>query len=69
MFDLTYHVLYTMLMLQLKEDDDVYDVVDQDDYDKMVESRRQRDDFVVDDGMNMCIYVHMLDDVCIPIQI
>lgn len=28
----------------------MYDVVDQDDYNKIVESRRQRDDFVVDDG-------------------
>lgn len=35
---------------QLKEEDDVYDVVDQEDYEKLVESRRQMDDFVVDDG-------------------
>ncbi len=33
-----------------KEEEDVYDVVDQDEYRNLVESRRQREDFVVDDG-------------------
>ena len=34
----------------VKEDDDVYDVVDESEYQALVESRRQREDFVVDDG-------------------
>lgn len=33
-----------------KEEEDVYDLVDQDEYRNLVESRRQREDFVVDDG-------------------
>lgn len=33
-----------------KEEEDVYDLVDQDEYKNLVESRRQREDFVVDDG-------------------
>ena len=36
--------------VEIKEEEDVYDEVDEDDYQKLVESRRQRDDFVVDDG-------------------
>lgn len=35
---------------QLHEEEDVYDVVDEEDYAKLVNSRRQMDDFVVDDG-------------------
>lgn len=34
----------------IKEEEDVYDVVDQDEYESLVQSRRQREDFVVDDG-------------------
>ena len=33
-----------------REEEDVYDVVDEDEYRSLVESRRQREDFVVDDG-------------------
>ena len=33
-----------------KEEEDVYDLVDQNEYQNLVESRRQREDFVVDDG-------------------
>jgi len=35
--------------VEIKEEEDVYDEVDEDDYQKLVESRRQREDFVVDD--------------------
>ena len=34
----------------MKEEEDVYDVVDEDEYQSLVNSRRQREDFVVDDG-------------------
>lgn len=34
----------------MKEEEDVYDIVDEDDYQTLVNSRRQREDFVVDDG-------------------
>lgn len=34
----------------MKEEEDVYDVVDEDEYQTLVNSRRQREDFVVDDG-------------------
>jgi DNA polymerase Pol2 len=34
---------------EIKEEEDVYDVYDDDEYEKIVESRRQREDFVVDD--------------------
>lgn len=34
----------------MKEEDDVYDVLDEKDYESLVNSRRQREDFVVDDG-------------------
>jgi DNA polymerase alpha subunit p180 N terminal len=33
-----------------REEEDVYDVVDEEEYRSLVESRRQREDFVVDDG-------------------
>ena len=33
-----------------REEEDVYDVVNEDEYQNLVESRRQREDFVVDDG-------------------
>jgi DNA polymerase alpha subunit p180 N terminal len=32
------------------EEDDIYDVLEEEEYEKLVESRRQREDFVVDDG-------------------
>jgi hypothetical protein len=36
--------------VEMKEEEDVYDEVDETEYRKLVESRRQREDFVVDDG-------------------
>eukprot|EP00536_Pseudo-nitzschia_multiseries_P002404 jgi/Psemu1/322530/estExt_fgenesh1_pg.C_320004 len=36
-----------------REEEDVYDVVDQDEYRNLVESRRQREDFVVDDDRSL----------------
>ena len=33
-----------------KEEEDVYDVVEEGDYQNLVENRRKREDFVVDDG-------------------
>ena len=38
----------------IKEEDDVYDVVDETEYQTIVNSRRQREDFVVDDGRSFC---------------
>jgi len=35
---------------ELEEDEDVYDLVDEKEYASVVESRRQKGDFVVDDG-------------------
>lgn len=35
---------------EVQDEEDVYDVYEEDDYQKLVESRRQREDFVVDDG-------------------
>jgi DNA polymerase Pol2 len=37
-------------MLEFKDEEDVYDVVDDEEYHALVEARRQREDFVVDDG-------------------
>jgi hypothetical protein len=34
----------------IKEEDDVYDLVDQEEYESLVQARRQREDFIVDDG-------------------
>jgi hypothetical protein len=34
----------------MKEEEDVYDIVDETEYQSLVNSRRQREDFVVDDG-------------------
>jgi DNA polymerase alpha subunit A len=35
---------------EVEEQDDVYEYVEEEEYRKLVESRRQREDFVVDDG-------------------
>jgi DNA polymerase alpha subunit p180 N terminal len=47
---------------QEKDNGDVYEVVDEEDYQKLVESRRQREDFVVDDGASwiMCCLMQIL---------
>lgn len=37
---------------QVEEEEDVYEYVEEEEYRKLVESRRQREDFVVDDGMS-----------------
>ena len=34
----------------IREEDDVYDIVNEEEYESLVQSRRQREDFVVDDG-------------------
>ena len=34
----------------MKDEEDVYDIVDENEYQTLVNSRRQREDFVVDDG-------------------
>ena len=36
---------------EVADEGDVYDVVDEAEYEELVEKRRQREDFVVDDGM------------------
>lgn len=42
----------------IREEEDVYDIVEEEDYKSLVESRRQREDFVVDDGkITFCILV------------
>lgn len=35
---------------EVKDEGDIYQVVDESEYQELVESRRQREDFVVDDG-------------------
>jgi DNA polymerase alpha subunit A len=35
---------------EVEEQDDVYEYVEEEEYRKIVESRRQQEDFVVDDG-------------------
>jgi hypothetical protein len=35
---------------EIKEEEDVYDIVEESEYQTLVNSRRQREDFVVDDG-------------------
>jgi len=35
---------------EVADEGDVYDVVDETEYEELVEQRRQREDFVVDDG-------------------
>ena len=42
---------FVIAALEIREEEDVYDVVDESEYQSLVESRRQREDFVVDDGM------------------
>lgn len=40
----------------IREEEDVYDIVDEEEYQSLVESRRQREDFVVDDGKKNSCY-------------
>ncbi len=44
---------------EVKNDGDIYQVVDENEYRQLVESRRQREDFVVDDGT----YHELLDSL------
>ena len=46
----------------IKEEEDVYDIVEESEYQSLVESRRQREDFVVDDGTYKlyCVYYHIV---------
>lgn len=47
----------------IREEEDVYEYVDEQEYADLVNSRRQREDFVVDDGMSCCpavLYFHSL---------
>lgn len=41
--------------LELEEQDDVYDLVDDEEYEQIVEKRREEGDFVVDDGPYLAI--------------
>ena len=50
----------------VKEEDDVYDVVDEDEYQSLVESRRQREDFVVDDGESVVGFLHKKAALFLP---
>ena len=47
--------------LELREEGDVFDMVDEDDYRKLVEDRRKNTDFVVDDGVYTCIHTSFLN--------
>ena len=38
---------------EIKDEGDIYDVIEEDDYRNLVEKRRQREDFIVDDGKSM----------------
>ena len=37
------------------DEGDIYDIVDEREYEEIVEKRRQREDFVVDDGTFLCL--------------
>ena len=39
-----------LILFKFKEEGDVYDYVREDEYEKLVEERRKKDDFVIDDG-------------------
>ena len=47
----------------IKEEEDVYDVYDEAEYESLVNSRRQREDFVVDDGKSN--FVNEVKTFCI----
>ena len=52
--------------LELEEQDDVYDMVDDEQYAKIVESRRAGNDFVVDDGACVRVLIGILHS-CRPV--
>ena len=41
------------------DEEDIYDVYNEDEYQNLVESRRQREDFVVDDGTFFFVFLLM----------
>ena len=43
---------------EVADEEDVYDIMEEGEYQKLVESRRQREDFVVDDGTSLLYYVY-----------
>jgi hypothetical protein len=52
------------------DEEDVYEVLEESEYQKLVESRRQREDFVVDDGACACVLcVYLYICICIPLSI
>lgn len=44
---------------EIQDEGDVYEYVDEEEYKKLVDSRRQREDFVVDDGERTNINAYM----------
>jgi hypothetical protein len=51
------------------EEEDVYEVLEESEYQKLVESRRQREDFVVDDGACACVRVLVMMSVLVCVYI
>jgi hypothetical protein len=51
------------------DEDDVYDILPEDEYEKLVESRRQREDFVVDDGAYSELCTWLSDVVAVAVLI
>lgn len=49
--------------LDIKEEEDVFDMVDEDEYQKLVEDRRKNTDFVVDDGEGGVRFFQLLCNV------
>jgi hypothetical protein len=48
----------------IREEEDVYDIMDEEEYRSLVESRRQREDFVVDDG-GCAKFIYFVCFVCL----
>jgi hypothetical protein len=53
-------VVYLNVSPQLEDEGDVYEMVDEDEYEALVERRRNEDDFVVDDSKNPAASLHIL---------
>lgn len=49
--------------LELKAEDNVFDMVDEEEYQKLVEDRRKNTDFVVDDG-KLTLFVALRNSCC-----